>query len=185
MLCVTLSIFAVIICVVIGIVVANLIKRPLAVGVETAYRLAAGDLTVNVQDDSKDETPQLMAAMQNMVGNLRDMISKTVDILAGIASASNQLQSTSEQIATGAEEVAAQAGTVATASEEMAATSSDIAQNCTIAADASRQSADAANTGAKVVQETITRMNIIADRVRQTATTIETFVPAPRKLEKS
>jgi methyl-accepting chemotaxis protein len=174
-LCITLTIIAFIVCIALGFFIANAIKRPLAAGVEVANRLAEGDLTVDVQVDSEDETGQLMAAMRNMVTNLRDMISKTVDISAGIASASNQLHSTSEQIATGTEEVAAQAGTVATASEEMAATSSDIARNCTMAADASRQSTDAANTGAKVVQETITGMNVIADRVRQTSTTIETL----------
>jgi methyl-accepting chemotaxis protein len=62
---------------------------------------------------------------------------------------------------------------VATASEEMAATSSDIARNCTMTADASQQSTDAANRGSMVVQQTITGMNVIADRVRETAMTIE------------
>ncbi|RQW84457.1 MAG: methyl-accepting chemotaxis protein [Geobacter sp.] len=139
---------------------------------EIAQAVAAGDISiaVNVSDNRQGS---VLWAMKEMVQNLRDMISKTVDISAGIASASNQLQATSQQIATAAEEVAAQAGTVATASEEMAATSNDIARNCTMAADASNQSADSANAGAKVVQETITGMSVIAERVRQTATTIE------------
>jgi methyl-accepting chemotaxis protein len=156
-----------------GLMIVRSIIRPLAAGVEIANRLADGDLTVDVQVDSKDETGQLMTAMRNMVTNLRDMISKTVDISAGIASASNQLHSASAQIATGVEEVASQAGMVATASEEMAATSSDIARNCTMTADASQQSTDAANRGSMVVQQTITGMNVIADRVRETAMTIE------------
>lgn len=139
---------------------------------EIAQSVANGDISiaVNVADNRKGS---VLWAMKEMVQNLREMITKTVDISAGIASASNQLQATSQQIATAAEEVAAQAGTVATASEEMAATSNDIAQNCSLAAEASNQSAESANSGAKVVQETITGMTVIAERVRQTATTIE------------
>ncbi len=156
-----------------GLFISRTITRPLAEAVSVANALAEGNLTVSVNVSSGDETGQLMAAMKNMVQNLREMISRTVDISSGIASASTQLHSTSTQIATGAEEVASQTNTVATASEEMSATSSDIARNCSLAADASQQSTDAANAGAKVVQETITGMSVIADRVRQTSQTIE------------
>lgn len=158
---------------VLGIFISRGITRPLAGGVEVAKRLADGDLTVEVTVDRNDEIGHLMQAMKTMVQSLRDLITRTVDISAGIASASNQLQSTAQQIATGAEEVAAQTNTVATASEEMSATSIDIARNCATAADASQSSADAANSGAIVVQETITGMNVIAERVRETSETIE------------
>jgi len=157
----------------ISLFITRSITRPLAEGVSVANALAAGDLTVVVESKSRDETGQLMTAMKHMVDNLRDMITRTVDISTGIASASNQLHSTSAQIATGAEEVASQTNTVATASEEMSATSTDIASNCSMAAEASRQTADSATAGAAVVQETITGMGVIADRVRETSKTIE------------
>jgi len=156
-----------------GYFISKQITRPLEEAVSVANALAEGDLSVNVAVTSRDETGQLMAALQHMVGNIRSMITQTVDIANSIAAASNQLHSTSEQIATGAEEVASQTNTVATASEEMSATSSDIARNCSMAADASHQTAESANAGASVVTETINGMNVIADRVRQTSQTIE------------
>ena len=156
-----------------GLLISRGITKPLAGAVAVANSIAEGDLRVNLEVTSKDEIGQLRSALQHMVANLREMISRTVDISAGIVSASNQLHTTSEQIATGTEEVACQSNTVATASEEMATTSSDIARNCGAAAEASQQSAGAANAGALVVQETITGMGVIADRVRQTAHTIE------------
>ncbi len=156
-----------------GLLISRAITKPLVEAVSVANALADGDLRVSVNVKSTDETGQLMSALQHMIQNLRDMISRTVDISSGIASASNQLHSTSTQIATGAEEVASQTNTVATASEEMSATSSDIARNCSMAADASRQTTDSANAGAQVVNDTITGMNVIADRVRQTSKTIE------------
>jgi methyl-accepting chemotaxis protein len=168
-----LAVIGVVLAIVLGWFISRTITKPLGEAVFVANALAEGNLTVAVDVTSQDETGQLMAALQHMVANLRVMITKTVDISTGIASASNQLHSTSTQIATGAEEVASQTNTVATASEEMSATSTDIASNCSMAAEASRQTADSANAGAAVVQETITGMDVIADRVRETSKTIE------------
>jgi methyl-accepting chemotaxis protein len=67
----------------------------------------------------------------------------------------------------------AQTSTVATACEEMVATSSGIAQSCNMAAESSRQGSDLATEGAYVVQETVTGMNRISERVKETAATLE------------
>lgn len=173
----TLIIGILMFCIATGVVVSFLISRsirvPLARGIEIADRIAQGDLTVEVEVRSQDETGQLMTAMKNMVENLRQVVSRTVDISTTIASASAQLHATSEQIATGAEEVASQTNTVATASEEMSATSGDIARNCTMVADAARLTTESATTGAAVVNETISGMTIIAERVRRTSNNVE------------
>jgi methyl-accepting chemotaxis protein len=137
-----------------------------------ASAVAEGNLAVAVHTEHSDNK-SVMFAMKTMVENLRQLVSQTVDISSGIASASNQLHSTAEQIATGAEEVAAQINTVATASEEMSATSTDIARNCSMAADASRQTTDAAMAGAAVVQESIAGMRLIAESAGRVAQTIE------------
>jgi methyl-accepting chemotaxis protein len=169
----TLAVVGVVLAILLGLFISAAITNPLKDAVSAAKRIADGDLTVHVQATSLDETGQLMSAMQNMVENMRNLIRRTVDISADIASASNQLRSTSEQIATGADEVASQTNTVATASEEMSATSNDIARNCAMAAETSRQTTDSATAGANVVNETIVGMAIITDRVRQTAKTVE------------
>ena len=168
-----LAVSGVVIAILLGLFISAAITNPLKEAVCAAERIATGDLTVIVQAKSSDETGQLMTAMQNMVVNMRKMMRRTVDISTDIASASNQLHSTAEQIATGAEEVASQTSTVATASEEMSATSNEIARNCAMAAETSRQTTDSATTGAKVVNDTIVGMGIIADRVRQTSKTVE------------
>jgi methyl-accepting chemotaxis protein len=55
----------------------------------------------------------------------------------------------------------------------MSSTSSDIAANCTRAAETSCQTSDSASAGASVVKETILGMDKIAERVKQTADTID------------
>ena len=109
-----------------GLFISAMITGPLKKAVLISEAIAKGDLTRTprkISLERKDEIGQLAVAMNTMVLNLRDMITRTNDISTGIASASNQLHSTSAQIATGAEEVASQTNTVATASEEMSATS--------------------------------------------------------------
>ena len=135
--------------------------------------IAEGDLSVEIPVAGRGSIRQLLQSLSTMTSHLREMISRTVDISSGIASASNQLHSTAAQIATGAEQVAGQTSTLVTASEEMAGTSSDIARNCSLAAEASRQTTESANAGSRVVSDTINGMNVIADRVRQTSKTIE------------
>jgi methyl-accepting chemotaxis protein len=83
------------------------------------------------------------------------------------------MHSTAEQMATSTEELAAQAMTIATACEEMSATSADIARNCHCAADESAQATSAAEAGARVVDDTVSVMGKIAQRVRVSAQTIE------------
>ena len=165
-----------------GLAISRAITRPLAQAVAVANRLASGDLSTDLAAGSRDEIGQLMEALHNMVLSLRLLVSQTVQISAGIATASAQLHSTSEQIATGAEEVAAQVGSVATASKQMSATSSDIARSCSAAADASQHSTDSATSGAGIVQETIAGMSLIAERVRTTSLTVAALGASSEKI---
>jgi methyl-accepting chemotaxis protein len=172
--------FLIVLCLIISALLATLVIRGLLKELggephyvmEIARTVANGDLSVSVTVDPRD-SGSILFAMRTMVESLRDLVSQTVNISTNIASASSQLQSTSEQIATGAEEVASQTSTVATASEEMASTSAEIASNCTNAAESSRRTSESASTGAAVVQETIVGMGKIAERVKQTAATID------------
>jgi methyl-accepting chemotaxis protein len=161
-----------------GLAVLMATRKFLAPLDETARALeciAKGDLTVRLDVRTNDEIGAMQKSCQLMIAHLHSMVSQTVDISTSITSASKQLLSASEQIATGAEEVAAQAGTVSHSSEEMSGTSSDIARNCTVAATASQQTSDYAANGVAIVQETITGMDAIAQRVRETSKTIETL----------
>jgi methyl-accepting chemotaxis protein len=170
----------IIICGLLSAAIATLIIRGLLMELggephyvkEIARTVANGDLSVSVTVNPRDNG-SILYAMRTMVESLRELVSQTVNISMNIASASSQLHATSDQIATGAEEVAAQTSTVATASEEMASTSAEIAANCTNAAESSKRTSESASTGAAVVQETIVGMGKIAERVKQTAATID------------
>lgn len=155
------------------IFIVKSIMKGLNQAIAVANRIAGGDLRTNRVKQSRDEIGRLMEAMYSMGDNLRELIGNVSAASTSIASASNQLHATAEQIATAAEEVASQTSTVATASEEISSTSSNIAANCLKAAETAHQTSESASLGAAIVKETILGMNKIAERVRQTANSID------------
>lgn len=169
------ALFGMVLAIGLGIFISRIITNPLQQGVEFAQAIAAGDLTRRLAMTSKDEIGSLSRALDAMVGNLREVIGKITTASDTVSSSAIQLSASSTQMATGTEEVAAQVGSVATAGEEMAATSMEIAQNCSMAAESSRLANDSAVSGSVIVQETITLMNRIADRVKESAETVESL----------
>ena len=135
--------------------------------------IASGDLTARSLITSHDEMGLLGQDMNFMADKLSGIIRRLSDNCHSVSSAAIQMHSTADQMSTSTEELAAQASTIATACEEMSATSSEIARNCHEAASESSKANDAALVGAKVVDETVSVMSRIADRVRTTAQTVE------------
>jgi methyl-accepting chemotaxis protein len=158
-----------------AVVVVRGITGPVATLLGANEKLASGDLTVEIDIRGRDEIGLLAESSRRVVANLRQLISQVSDNAHQVAASAGQLQSAAEQIAAGAEQVAEQTGTVATASEEMAATSGDIARNCVLAVQSSSESDQAAGQGVQVVQETISGMARIAERVQQSAATVESL----------
>jgi methyl-accepting chemotaxis protein len=134
-----------------------------------------GDLTRRLDDTTKDELADISKYFNLFIEKLRGIISNISQTSSQVASASSQLTATAERIAAGAEEVAAQASTVATAGEEMSATSGDIAQNCQMAAEGAQRASLSASNGADVVERTVAVMGQIADKVQESARTVESL----------
>ncbi|MHC1698234.1 MAG: methyl-accepting chemotaxis protein [Geobacteraceae bacterium] len=138
-------------------------------------QIADGDISTQLRIFAKDEIGDLGHAINRMLTSMNGMVASIKATAEQVASASTQLYATSDQIATGTEEVAAQAGTVATASEEMTCTSSEIANNCLMAVESSKRASDSASSGFTVVQETVEEMGRIAERVKESACTVESL----------
>ena len=162
-------------CICIAFAITRSITIPVAKLASQADLLAQGDLQIAISNNSRDEIGHLSNSFQKMAENFRTIISQVSSTSSQVASAANQLNSTAEQIATGAEEVAAQSATVATAGEEMSATSGDIAQNCQLAAEGAQRASQTAQNGAEVVENTVRVMGQIAERVQESAKTVESL----------
>ncbi|QSV46365.1 methyl-accepting chemotaxis protein [Geobacter benzoatilyticus] len=153
------------------------IVRPLRNVVASLHDIAdgEGDLTKRIAVTREDESGDLARSFNTFVEKLQGIIGQVAQNATMVAASASQVESASRQMANGADHVAGQAGTVATASEEMAATSVEIAGNCVSLAEGANQASATARTGAAVVQETVSVMSRIAERVKDAARTVDSL----------
>jgi methyl-accepting chemotaxis protein len=122
---------------VLGVWMTRSIASPLTRTADAANRLAAGDLRVRITAGARDETGQLMAAMQGMVARLVDILTEargaadTLGRLAGRVSdtASALSQAVAEQVAS-VDQTRATAGQVAEVSEPKIQDEHRFSSNC-------------------------------------------------------
>ena len=153
--------------------ISRTITAPVAVLIGQAQRVAKGELDIRLTESGDDEIGKLSRSFGSMVRDLRAIIGQVSDTSSQVAAAAIQLNSTAKRIATDAEAVATQTITVATAGEEMSATSGNIAQNCLLAAEGAQRASQSATNGVRVVEKTVSVMGQIADRVQESARTVE------------
>ncbi|QXE89067.1 methyl-accepting chemotaxis protein [Geomonas subterranea] len=159
------TLLAVLLCVFLSVMVTRSIKRPLQRGVETADRLAAGDLAFEIGATSKDETGLLLAAMEKMLNKLKEVVTEVKAASDYVAQGSQELSSSSEEMSQGASEQAAAAEEASSSMEQM---TSNIRQNADNAIQTEKiavKSADDAKEGGKAVLETVHAMKEIASKI--------------------
>ena len=136
-------------------------------------RVAAGDLTVEIVPESKDEIGNLSATFRDMVENLRKTLGAVQDAAAAVASASAQISSSTEEMASGAQAQTVQTSEVASAVEEMTKTIIENSQNAENTAQTAKQAKEAAANGGAAVTETVRGMQEIAAVVQASAATVK------------
>ncbi|MDP4174442.1 MAG: methyl-accepting chemotaxis protein [Bacteroidota bacterium] len=140
---------------------------------KTIDRLAAGDLTVNVEENEKDDIiGKLRDQLRLMIDNLRVLITQVKDAVEATASASAQISSSTEEMSSGAREQTMQSTEIASAVEEMTKTILETSKNTSMASSSAREAGEKAKDGGKVIVQTIEGMNKIADVVTRSAGTV-------------
>jgi methyl-accepting chemotaxis protein len=158
-------------------IVSATITRPVKAVVDAIKDIAEGesDLTKHLPVLTDDEIGALSAGVNAFIEKLHEVISKVSFSSVKVAIAANRLHSTAEGIATGSEDVVDQSTTVATAGEQMSSTSGDIARNCQFASEGAQRASQSAQNGAAVVDATIVVMQQIAEKVQESAKTVESL----------
>jgi methyl-accepting chemotaxis protein len=89
------------------------------------------------------------------------------DLAQRVASASEELSASADEQARGAQRQKAQTESVSTAMEEMTATVLEVAQNASQSSEAAATASHAANDGVRLVRESVTGINQVADSSRK------------------
>jgi methyl-accepting chemotaxis protein len=160
-----------------GLLVSVLIAGYLAVGFYLATTramrrmgtsleaLAAGDLTVTADVDSRDELGTMGVALNRAIERMREIIRALVHTADGIATSSTEVSAVSSQLQTTAQQTSSQAesasvvatqvsqnvDTVAASTEEMSASIREIAVSAAEAATVAAQAVSAAETTSSTV----------------------------------
>lgn len=136
-------------------------------------RVAGGDLSQEIVVEGKDELSQLMQAIASMQRALRTLIG---DIQQG----AGKLGSSVQEMVHGADAVGQAAATqsdaasaVATAIEEMSVSVAHIRESSASARQLTEASQSLCEDGAKVIQDTRTRVESIASRIHEAADVVQ------------
>lgn len=159
---------AILIIMLIALLIANFISKPIINLSRIADAVSHGDLATkkDFSFNSKDEIGVLSSALMGMVDNLRSIISN-------IQKKSEQLSYHSQELASTSEEVSATVEEVASTTNEVAATSNSGAENAKEAAKESEDVLQVAEEGNQAVQETVIKINSIATSTENVSIAIQ------------
>jgi len=158
--------------------ISRIITNGINKGVALAETVAAGDLTVEVEDEfleQKDEIGHLARSLQQMVEQLRDIIGDVIAGAENITSASQEMSGTSQQMSQGASEQASSAEEISSSMEEMVANIQQNTDNALQtekiaiqAVDGIRRGSQSTDIAVKSMKEIASKVSIIGDIAFQT-----------------
>jgi methyl-accepting chemotaxis protein len=169
-------ILAALLCVGGACAVALLISRGLRkqLGGEPEYarsvvkQVAAGDLTVDVRIDKRDDT-SLLAAMRDMISSLRSMVDETARGAQSVADTSAQIAQGNLDLSQRTEEQASTLEEAASSMEELTSTVAQNAQSARQASELAAGAADTARKGNEAVDGVVNTMDEILDASKKIA----------------
>nr|WP_192985164.1 methyl-accepting chemotaxis protein [Pseudomonas sp. EggHat1] len=156
-----------------AIMISLAIVRPLKRVIGLAESIASGDLSVHIEQDRRDEIGQLLAAMQGMSANLRDMVGRLQGGVAQISSSAQSLSTTAEQTRQGVNGQKLETDQVATAMSQMTATVHEVARNAEAAAASTERADQRVGVGSQVVRQTLQRIEQLARAMDATTESIQ------------
>jgi len=146
------------------------ISSPISTLVESADRIAKGDLTVQAPTEPRaDEIGKLNASFATMVANLRDIHTNLSAGISVLASSSTEILATTTQIAASAAETASAIGETTSTVEEVKQTVDLASQKANNVAEGSRQASAIAQSGQKAVEDVVSSMHRVQEQMESIA----------------
>ena len=164
-LVVTLALAAIALGAVLAWLLTRSITRPINEAVNVANRLASGDLTVRIDATSRDETGQMLQAMQNMITKLSQVVTDVNTGAQALASASEEVSATAQSLSQAASEQAAGVEETSASIEQMTASIAQNTENAKVTEGMASKAAQDAADGGESVNATVSAMKEIAKKI--------------------
>jgi methyl-accepting chemotaxis protein len=160
----------------VGLFIARNIIRRLNETVNALSAVAEGDFTTDVEDESTDEIGRMSDALRRAVGSIRQTLSEVRGVAEAVANASSELSAAGNSISNGAQRQASQLEETAASLEEITSTVKQNAENAGAASKLASNARDIAETGGRVVGDTVgamTEINSSSKKIADIITTID------------
>jgi methyl-accepting chemotaxis protein len=141
--------------------IARIVTRPLQQAVRFAQSVAAGDLTCNIESNTRDETGQLLQALREMNGNLLRVVSEVRSSTDMIAAASTEIANGNMDLSNRTESQASSLEETAASMEELTSTVKANSSNAQQADELSQSASAVAQKGGVVVSQVVATMSDI------------------------
>jgi methyl-accepting chemotaxis protein len=151
--------------VIIGIIILRSIAKPLEKSVEFAKLIAAGNLTLKLDIDQKDEIGELASALNLMIEKLHETVMNIRTGTDCIATASVQISKNSRQLSEGATQQASSTEEVSSSVEEMAGNIEQNTANAQQTERISKKAADSMIEMSKIGKESLDSIKTIAQKI--------------------
>ena len=152
-----------------GIAISMLITRsitqPLAAANSLVASVAQGDLRHKTEVISHDELGQMVAAVNEMIDNLRKTVGGIAAAASNVASGSEEMSSTAQQLSQGATEQASAAEESTSSMEEMTSSVQQNADNARQTDKIASKAAEDTKTGGDAVARTVQAMKEVAEKI--------------------
>ena len=141
------------------------ITRPVNAALRIAGSLAAGDLTVKIDSNSKDEMGRLLGALSEMVAELSRVIGDVRAASDSLSSSGDEVSSTAQSLSQSATTQAASVEETSASVEQMTASIAQNTENAKITNQIATKSALEAAQGGEAVVKTVDAMKQIAKKI--------------------
>lgn len=132
-----------------------------------------GDFTRRIPVDSEDEAGQTAKSFNELMAALQQTLGQVLDSVAKVSDAAQSLSAASGQVAAGSSSQSEATSSMAAAVEEMTVSINHVSDSAREAVEISRKSGKLSTEGGEVIQKAAAEMSQIAETVRHTAKTIE------------
>jgi len=154
-------------------VMNRLIAAPLKAVTGIAERIAAGDLTMQVEAEGRsDEVGAMQRALRTMVANLRASNQELQSGFSVLASSSTEILATVSQVAANASETATAVAETSTTAEEVKQTAHVSNQKAKNVQETAQKAAAVSDAGRKAVTETLQGMEHIREQMESIAESV-------------
>jgi methyl-accepting chemotaxis protein len=168
-----------------SLAMARVITAPLGQALMTARRVSEGDLSVHLEEGSKDEIGQIIDAMRVMVESLRTVVGKIKETSGEVASAAGQITANSAQLTKSAHSQAAATEETSSTMVEMAVSIQSVANNAdALASNAEDVSSSVQELGA-TSEQVAQSAEVMASSVTETSATIEQMTISIEKVARN